>query len=688
MCEAVRADSQSIMKRISHADLLRVGIAQGFLAFAALAVAQSQVDQDLLSMNLEDLSRVKVFSASRHFEDARRAPSSVSILTSTDIRRNGWRTLGDALASLRGFYTSYDRLYPYLGVRGFMRPGDDNSLILLLIDGHRLNENVFDSAYIGTAFSLDLDLVDHIEVVRGPGSSLFGTNAMFGVINVITRSSGTEAAIESSGDTGSFQSRMERVTLMAGEGSRSGLLSASYLHNPGQSSLFFPQFDSSYTNNGDAVGMDGARLDSIFADLRDGNFRVQGAFSDNIKKFPTSAFGAKFNSPLDWQRDVRGYVDASLHKTVWSGADLDVRLFYDAYDSIGSGAFQEPWVAGTVQAYEKARADWAGTEANLTRAFGPHRMTVGADYEYSIRLLQRDVIVGMGDLSRINDTPWLAAVYGDAELNFTPRLIVHAGGRYDEYSTFGGAASPRLALIYMPGPRTAAKYILGTAFRAPSAYEQFYNDPVNILPPPVKLQPERILSNELVLEQDLRPWISVTVDGYLNQLHNLIDEVPAGSTAMGWFVNDGRADAVGIETEVAAERTSGLGARISYTASTTTDTETHTHLANSPVTQVKLNGESPLSRHAFASLELFYVGPMRDDSGTRVPSYVLPNVTVNSNPIWGGWVFSSSLYNATNRRWFSPVGPNDPEDQIEQDGRTWRFKVTYRIPFSGDRGAQ
>jgi outer membrane receptor for ferrienterochelin and colicins len=665
---------------------MRVGAAIGILASAAFAVSQSQVDQDLMSMNLEDLSRVKVFSASRHFEDARRAPSSVSILTAADIRRNGWRTLGDALNSLRGFYTSYDRLYPYLGVRGFMRPGDDNSRILLLVNGHRLNENVYDSALIGTAFSLDLDLIDHIEIVRGPGSSLFGTNAVFGVINVITRSPGTGMALESSADTGSFLSRTGRVTLSAGNGNRSALLSASYLHDPGQSSLFYPQFDSPFTNNGYAVDMDGTRLDSIFADLRDGSFQLQGAFSDNVKKFPTGTFGTVFNNPLDWEQDVRGYVDAGLHKTAWAGTDIDLRIFYDAYDSNGSGAFNVPWLAGTAQAYEKGRGDWAGAEVNLIREFGPHRITMGADYEYSMRILQRNAIVGIGDISRVNDTPWVAALYGDAELNFTPSLIVHAGGRYDRYSTSGGTISPRLALIYLPGARTAVKYILGSAFRAPSAYEQFYNDPVNILPPPVKLQPERILSNELVLEQNLRPWISVTVDSYFNELHNLIDEVPAGSSGMEWFVNDGRVHALGLEAEVAGERGSGLGARISYTASTAIDTETNTHMANSPVSQVKLNGKSPLSRHAFASLELLFVSAMTDDSGTRVPSCLLPDFTVNTNPLWGGWVFSSSLYNATNRRWFSPAGPNSPEDQIQQDGRTWRFKAVYRIPANADRG--
>ena len=95
-----------------------------FAAFAigsACAVAQAGSDQDLMSMNLEDLAHVKVYSASRHFEGVRKAPSSVSIITSAQIRLYGCRTLGEVISSLRGFYTSNDRLYTYLGVRGFMR---------------------------------------------------------------------------------------------------------------------------------------------------------------------------------------------------------------------------------------------------------------------------------------------------------------------------------------------------------------------------------------------------------------------------------------------------------------------------------------------------------------------------------------------------------------------------------------
>jgi iron complex outermembrane receptor protein len=668
--------------------LLNVGVAIGLPAFSACALAQSQVDQDLMSMNLEELARVKVFSASRHFEAARRAPSSVSILTAADIRRNGWRTLGDALRSLRGFYTSYDRNNLFLGVRGFMRPGDYNSRVLLLVNGHRLNDNVYEGAAIGNGFSLDLDLVDHIEIVRGPGSSLFGTNAMFGVINVITRTAGSETVIETSGDTGSFQSRTGRSTLTIDKGNRSALLSATYHKDPGQPSLFFPQFASPLTNNGYADNMDGTRFDTVFADLRSGSFRLQGAASDDMKMFPTATFGTLFNNPADWVETTHAFVDGSWHKTAWSGTDIDIRLFYDNFDDVGSGAFLDPPMPGTITGLIKARSDSAGAEANMTHEFGTFRITAGADYQYGLRILQRNIIAGEGDISRTDNTPWFAAVYGDAEITLIPKLILHAGGRLDQYSTFGGAVDPRFALICTPAADTTVKYILGKAFQAPSAAEQFYSDPINVLPPPVKLLPEQILSNELVLEQNLRPWMSVTADAFYNQLHNLISEVPANIPGFAWVVNDGQVNAKGLELEVAAERSSGLGARASYTATATNQGGIYTHPVNAPVTQAKLNGTSPVSRHAFASVELLYVSSMTDYRGTRVPSYMLPNITVNTNPLWGGWVFSSSMYDATNQRWFAPMGPSDPEEQIQQDGRTWRFKATYRLPANRDQGSR
>src|SRR6266699_5759915 len=127
----------------------------------------------------------------------------MTAITSDEIKRYGHRTLADALQSVQGFHVSYDRNYAFLGVRG-VSLGDFNSRILLLVNGHRVNNNLTDGALIETAFILDVDLIDRVEIIRGPGSVLYGNNAFFGVINVITRQASQVNGAELSGEYASY----------------------------------------------------------------------------------------------------------------------------------------------------------------------------------------------------------------------------------------------------------------------------------------------------------------------------------------------------------------------------------------------------------------------------------------------------------------------------------------------------
>jgi len=166
------------------------------IVFLLSAVAASAGDltenlpSNLMELSIEQLMDIEVptiYGASKYEQKVVDAPSSVSIITASEIKKYGYRTLADILRSVRGLYVTYDRNYNFLGIRGFNRPGDYNSRILLLLDGHRLNDNVYDQAELGTGFPLDIDLIDRIEIIRGPSSSLYGTSAFFGVINVISR---------------------------------------------------------------------------------------------------------------------------------------------------------------------------------------------------------------------------------------------------------------------------------------------------------------------------------------------------------------------------------------------------------------------------------------------------------------------------------------------------------------------
>ena len=115
------------------------------LAVSARADNSTNQTQDLTELSLEELMQIKVpvvYSASKFEQKATEAPSSVTVITSDEIKRYGYRTLGDILASVQGFYVSYDRNYDFLGARG-VNLGDFNSRILLLIDGHRINNDLF-----------------------------------------------------------------------------------------------------------------------------------------------------------------------------------------------------------------------------------------------------------------------------------------------------------------------------------------------------------------------------------------------------------------------------------------------------------------------------------------------------------------------------------------------------------------
>lgn len=636
-------------------------------------------------MSIEELTQVKVFTASRHLEDSRNAPSAVSVITAEEIARYGWQTLADVLHSVRGFYTAYDRDFTYMGVRGVLRSGDYNSRILLMVNGHRLNDQVYDSAQVGTEFPLDLDLIDHIEIVRGPSSSLFGTNAVFGVINVITRQPSAQAVLEGSISTSSFQGIIGQLTASFQQKGFSVLLSGSMYRSAGQHQLFFPEFASPETNNGLAVNMDGDHYDHAFADVQWKNFRLQGLFSNRTKQTPTAPYETNFNDPRTRSRDERDYLDLSYHRSISRKTDMDVRGYYDSYYSMGAGSVGGTDPSTNIMAYTTGRADWLGAEVNFGVQLGRQRITAGADYEHCIRIDQKNYFASTLALLDDHRSPQQGAAYGQVELNLIPRLTINAGGRLDWYDTFGAALSPRIAAIYKLNPRTSIKYIFGRAFRAPNAYESYYVDSLVIGEPNPHLQPENIQTHEVVLEQSLRPWLQATVDGFYNNLRNLIDEAPDPADGLTHFVNAGRVRGRGLEFELEAKRKSGLSARASYTVADAEDLADHSRLANSPLHTAKLNTSIPLLRHTFAGVEMLYSSAQKSYQGAQVPWSFLTNVTVSTSPLWGGWQFSGSCYNAFNRRWSTGAGPENREPQIQQDGRTFRFKVSYRLPIGEKR---
>src|ERR1039458_4787042 len=233
----------------------------------ASATETNQNSADLTSLSLEALMEIEVpvvFGASKFEQKATEAPSSVMVITSDEIKKYGYRTLADILQSVQGFYVSYDRNYSFLGSRG-VNLGDYNSRILLLVNGHRLNNNRTDGAAIGTDFILDVDLIDHVEIIRGPSAVLYGNNAFFGVINVITRQGKQVDGAEVSAEYAQYDAYKGRVTF--GKSFTNGfqfLLSGSWYDSAGPDRLFYKEVNAPDQNNRGAQNMDGD-LFSFFA---------------------------------------------------------------------------------------------------------------------------------------------------------------------------------------------------------------------------------------------------------------------------------------------------------------------------------------------------------------------------------------------------------------------------------------
>ena len=200
----------------------------------------------------------QVFGASERLQPVTEAPASVSFITAQEIARYGYRTLADILRGVRGMYVTNDRNFSFIGTRGFGKPGDYNSRILLLVNGHRVNDNIFGQAEIGAEFGIDPAMFERVEIIRGPASSLYGDSAFFAVVNVITRVG--RIARRRLDDRRDRHARHPAGAASLGRVFKNGMdvaVSGTYERSDGVSRLYFPVFDSPATNNGVAEGLDG-----------------------------------------------------------------------------------------------------------------------------------------------------------------------------------------------------------------------------------------------------------------------------------------------------------------------------------------------------------------------------------------------------------------------------------------------
>jgi iron complex outermembrane receptor protein len=626
----------------------------------------------------------QVFGASERLQPVTEAPSSVSFVTAEDIRRHGYRTLAAILRGVRGLYVTDDRNFSLIGARGFGKPGDYNSRILLLINGHRVNDNVFGQAEIGAEFGLDPATFERVEIIRGPASSLYGDSAFFAVVNVITKSGASLNGGALTVELGTLGARTTRAT--AGQRFANGVdlaVSATYDHREGNARLYFPEFDAPETNHGMAEHLDAENVRQFYSRLAFNKVTVTAAYGTRTREVPTASFGTLFNPRVfpEQTTDRHALLDAEYARTI-RGTKAAFRASFDQFSYDGYYPFAGPEPRAGLGHNVVVGSRWSAS-ARATRTLpGRHTLTVGAEL---IDNLRQDQTTGYVDspggkfTDVLLDAPRSSrqyAAYFQDEIRLGGSIILNGGLRYDGYEHFT-RVTPRAALIVLPSADQSFKYLFGRAFRAPNAYERttfYFGDTVE------RLQPESIDTHELVWERYFNDALRTSVSAYWYKAERLLTLVADDAAVLGGrYVNAGEVQASGFELEGQLRISGNAQAHFSYALQRTEDQDTQAELPNSPRHMAKGRITVPGPWRDFSiGLEALFMSGRQTLLGSRLAPAGTINVTA-TQPLGRSWELVASARNLFDATYADPASSSHRQDAITQNGRTARIGLTWKF---------
>jgi len=664
-------------------------------AHASEAAPKEMPIENIEELSLESLLDAPITAASRYEEDANRAPGSVSTMNAEEIERFGFRSLGEVLRAMRGVYTTNDRSYDYLGVNGFGLPGDFNIRVLVMVDGHRINDAVFDSALVGLDGPVDVEMIERVEFVRGPSSSVYGSNALFGVVNVITKTgaknSGLKAMLQSGAFTDHRRYDNTRLTLRGGHLFESGVdvyAQVGFSNSRGVEHLRFDEFPGEVASNRDAENYLNA-----FARATWRGFRLSVLSQKRDKDEPTGAYATVLGAPESQTKDTRFWTALSYeHQFEASGISFNSNAYFDRYTYTADYPYA-PDVPGEANLINRDEtvANSAGGDFQLSKnlleskgAVDRLRVSVGGDLQERFSLVQKNFDVGTTDVYvDRNDSVRILGAYGILDAQLMKALHLSAGMRFDRWSGFSSTFNPRLSAIWTPATRTTIKLVYGTAFRGANAYERFYISNTALANPGLK--PERIQTVELIAEQYLNDNLRASASAYQYEMESLIQRIEV-MPDVSQNQNIPTVEARGASLELEATWENGLRARGSYAFQSVRDTDNGAStrlLPNSPQHVGKLHVQAPLwTKKLFLAFEGIYLSARETPRSLKretseVPAYLLTNLTL-TYALTDSIRLAIAARNVLNTSYSDP-GTGDAHEQnaIPQNGRSVWARVSY-----------
>jgi outer membrane receptor for ferrienterochelin and colicins len=496
-------------------------------SLATLAGAQDTSDlEGLLDQNV-------VSAASKLPEAASTAPAMSVSISADEIRQFGIRTIDEAINFLAMGMQS-EKLYynAEIGARGVLLSRDAGAHVLLLVDGHAVNEAWGATAYYDRGTGVPMELIDHIELIIGPGSVLYGSNAMLGVVNIVTKRSkdfsGAHVVVESElpinvrgalgygrgfqlfGRDGEiafelehFEQKGPTVDYATYDGGPDAVTGLPRLYSAEQPAGIWGGASDDTARIRGTSGYLRLRLDGLEVGLRGVLYR---------RSHPTDS--GNFDDPDSFVRDRWLSGDVKYSSTLSELLQGSIRVYADHYD------YRQDWGSyGAVDCLEGqesgcmwrllGRSNWAGVEPQLSIDWlGNHSLVTLLGMDGRIKNVGSDVNyhnyldgVSPGPIGAFEKDEQSLGAYLQNTYWPAPFLGLNLGARLDVDSRFGHALSPRAAATLLPWAGSTLKLIYAEAFRAPTAWEVYYTDPRSWIAGGDGIEPEGVRSVELSLEQ-------------------------------------------------------------------------------------------------------------------------------------------------------------------------------------------
>ena len=539
--------------------------------------------QQIGEVTLFGEEQLKVEAATKSEIPISKAPSAVTVVTAKQIRESGSRTVPDLLRLVAGVNVRWNPMIQTVDVRGFGENPFSNR-ILLLIDGVPYNSGDTGGFPLSPGFDFfPIQNIKRVEVVRGPGSSLYGENAYWGVINIVTLSGedlvgGEVQLFGGSRSTGS-------LTAQYGQKFANGDFLGSVRILNSQFPMEFWMEQESKFKASDIF------LKATYGDFGLSIYRHDDSLDGFSEEFPVEAGFPPFSSFASAD-EVRQTVDIyTLHyNRAPAGAPVTISgdISYSHRDGMHCAgchaAQQDPHFAERADHGYQAIADLR-VGLNMIRG---HEVLVGVEGRRLDRGDHEEELSPAGDA--VNGYEKFA-VYAQDQFSIIPdKLRAVAGIRYDaKTDLFDAKTSPRLALVYTPTDRLVVRGGYSSAFRFPN-FSELYQDswfltlhnerglvppfPIAVFVPNPGLRPEEIRTLEAGGEYQISPTVSAKLDVYRSRVKNFMVIAPVlapppNPAGLRFENHPSDATVTGGEIEFRANFTRGLTGFVNWAHQTT-----------------------------------------------------------------------------------------------------------------------